>query len=269
MWKDFFYYSKSERRVILFLLVLAVFFLGFYVGAGRWSSQESAPEAKKSPAVDSFIADVKARKHRNYPRRELRNDAAAEQIPVVLSPFDPNTADSVTLRRLGLSAFATRNVLKYRSKGGQFRTPESFARIYGLSEAQYEELYPYIRIPKQQPKYDTALHRASVEKDSIISRVSYKYPEGTVIDLNAADTAELKRIPGIGSGLARMIVAYRNRLGGFYSVSQLQEVPHARSSPRGRRIEQMVQNRIRLPASVERKPRQFRPVACPPLHEFL
>ena len=30
-----------------------------------------------------------------------------------------------------------------------------------------------------------------------------KYPEGTVIDLNRADTASLKRVPGIGSGLAR------------------------------------------------------------------
>lgn len=226
MWKDFFYYSKSERRVILFLLVLAVFFLGFYVGAGRWSSHESASEAEKNPAVDSFITSVKTKKHRDYPRREPRNHAVAEQIPVVLAPFDPNTADSVTLRRLGLSAFAVRNILKYRSKGGQFRTPESFSRIYGLSEAQYEELYPYIRIAGQQQKRDTVLHRSPVKQDSVVPYVSYKYPEGTVIDLNTADTTALKRIPGIGSGLARMIVAYRNRLGGFYNIAQLQEVPH-------------------------------------------
>ena len=50
--------------------------------------------------------------------------------------------------------------------------------------------------------------------------------EVTIVDLNKADTSILKRIPGIGSTLARMIVVYRQRLGGFYDVSQLQEVPH-------------------------------------------
>lgn len=44
---------------------------------------------------------------------------------------------------------------------------------------------------------------------------AYKYPEGTLVDLSEADTTELKKIPGIGSGIARMIVAYRKRLGGF------------------------------------------------------
>lgn len=51
-----------------------------------------------------------------------------------------------------------------------------------------------------------------------------KYPEGTIVELNTADTTSLKKIPGIGSGFANRIVKYRNLLGGFYSVSQLSEV---------------------------------------------
>ena len=47
-----------------------------------------------------------------------------------------------------------------------------------------------------------------------------------MVDLNEADTTELKKIPGIGSGIARMIVAYRNRLGGFYDTAQLKEVDY-------------------------------------------
>ena len=45
-----------------------------------------------------------------------------------------------------------------------------------------------------------------------------------MLDLNRADTAELKKIPGIGSGIARLIVNYRQRLGGFYQIEQLQEI---------------------------------------------
>ena len=51
-----------------------------------------------------------------------------------------------------------------------------------------------------------------------------KYEAGTLVDLNKADTTELKKIPGIGSGIARMIVHYRNQLGGFYQVEQLREI---------------------------------------------
>jgi DNA uptake protein ComE-like DNA-binding protein len=51
-----------------------------------------------------------------------------------------------------------------------------------------------------------------------------KFPAGTLVELNAADTATLKKVPGIGSVFAGRIVKYRSLLGGFYSVAQLREV---------------------------------------------
>lgn len=51
-----------------------------------------------------------------------------------------------------------------------------------------------------------------------------KYPEGTRVELNSADTTILKKVPGIGSAFARRIVKYRNLLGGFYNINQLAEV---------------------------------------------
>ena len=47
---------------------------------------------------------------------------------------------------------------------------------------------------------------------------------GATIDLNTADTTLLKRVPGIGNSFARRIVKYRDLLGGYYVVEQLQEV---------------------------------------------
>ena len=54
------------------------------------------------------------------------------------------------------------------------------------------------------------------------SRRSAKTDE--MVELNSADTTRLKMLRGIGSGYAKMIVAYREKLGGFYAASQLLEV---------------------------------------------
>lgn len=54
------------------------------------------------------------------------------------------------------------------------------------------------------------------------SRRSAKTDE--MVELNSADTTRLKMLRGIGSGYAKMIVTYREKLGGFYKAEQLLEV---------------------------------------------
>lgn len=44
------------------------------------------------------------------------------------------------------------------------------------------------------------------------------------IDLNRCDTTDIQRVPTFGSRRAQKLVEYRERLGGFHSFSQLQEV---------------------------------------------
>lgn len=79
-------------------------------------------------------------------------------------------------------------------------------------------------------KSSVASFATAREKASTPSPVSHfppvpaKFPAGTIIELNAADTLILKKVPGIGTGFARRIVKYRNLLGGFYTVAQLGEV---------------------------------------------
>src|SRR5258708_11711600 len=55
----------------------------------------------------------------------------------------------------------------------------------------------------------------------------YETREKTIFinfDLNAADTSQLIKVYGIGPKLSLRIVAYREKLGGFISESQLNEV---------------------------------------------
>lgn len=48
--------------------------------------------------------------------------------------------------------------------------------------------------------------------------------ESLRIELNSADTTELKKLRGIGSKLSQRIVKYRTKLGGFSSKEQLRSV---------------------------------------------
>ena len=59
------------------------------------------------------------------------------------------------------------------------------------------------------------------------------------IDINSADTTELKSLPGIGSFFAKNIVDYRNKLGGFIEKEQLLEI-YAFDSTRMANIENLI-----------------------------
>jgi len=117
---------------------------------------------------------------------------------------------------------------------------EPITELKSDSFPMVKEVTEIIPDKAQQPKKEKAIIPTEKGKSSVTktsspsqwrerSRNSFypkteKYPAGTVIELNTADTTMLKKIPGIGSAFSNRIVKYRNLLGGFYSVSQLGEV---------------------------------------------
>lgn len=58
----------------------------------------------------------------------------------------------------------------------------------------------------------------------IFSESKPKEASNSVVDINAADSAELESLPGIGAKSAHRILQYRSKLGGFYSIKQLYEI---------------------------------------------
>jgi DNA uptake protein ComE-like DNA-binding protein len=78
--------------------------------------------------------------------------------------------------------------------------------------------------PSPAPKKTSGGKTPARKPQKFSSARTEKFPAGTLVELNTADTTTLKKVPGIGSFFARRIVEYRSSLGGFYSVAQLREV---------------------------------------------
>lgn len=239
---------RTEQRVLAILqLILFVVLVGtlvcFLIKRGKGNDAESLAESESGNVIHS------SRSGEKRPDSPVQGSKGTAMECIL---FDPNTADSTTLIRVGLSPYQVRNLLKYRHKGGQYHRPEDMKSLYGLTVGQWEHIAPLIRIgkeyqyladnedvsrsyPNQNRRSDT--HATTTDKKATDDQEYYgsqgspfhsahkipKLKAGEHIDLSQADTTDLQRIPGIGSYYARRIALYGERLGGYVSVSQLDD----------------------------------------------
>lgn len=212
--RDFLYYSNSDRRSIVIIALIAVVLVGVLV--------VSAPKSGGVAAV------------------EAEADSTEQTQTVALHEFDPNTVDSLSLIGFGLAPKQVQTFLRYRRAGAVFRAPESIAKVYGLTAEDVSRLQPYVRIAPEYAERSKPVYyeRETVRQKSVANSSARgkgaeqkrNYPEKfdrlTKVDPNTADTVLLQRIPGVGTWISRNIVEQRKRLGGFHAVEQLLEVKY-------------------------------------------
>lgn len=79
-------------------------------------------------------------------------------------------------------------------------------------------------VPKSRSSYSEKRRFQKPFTSSSKHSRSQKFPTGTQVELNQADSLTLQKVPGIGPVFSRRIIKYRDLLGGFYTVHQLAEV---------------------------------------------
>lgn len=230
--KDIFYFSKGDRRAIVALGCVAVFAIGVLMVVDRLSPQPS-PSMERVTGVESGPDGL-----------SIMEEMSAGQRGS-LGTFDPNTVDSLTLIGFGVKAWKVRNFLHYRAAGKVFRSAEEMGKTHGWTVEDVERVREYVRVEEEygkgkrlfggtekgQPgwegrneKYGKDGKRWDDWKEEKTERTSNKFHTLTKVDVNTADTALLRRIPGVGAKISDAIVRYRERLGGFHSVEQLKEI---------------------------------------------
>ena len=233
--RDFLYLNKSDRHAVLMLLSLAAIVLTTISITGSKEQETTDNAGAPTPTTAHDAAGEAATRTKAAPAKKQQTYYRQER-KVERFTFDPNTADSTALLRLGLRPWQVLNIYKYRAAGGIYRSKEDYAQLYGLTVKEYRELEPYIRISPDYLPASTLFDKRSDSDGAQTPQAAGNetgnerrhYPEklkdGETIDLNIADTTDLKSVPGIGSYYARRIAEYRQRLGGYVSTDQLDDI---------------------------------------------
>lgn len=231
MWKDFFRFTRLERRaaiVILFLIIIVLVSIQMINHSSKNDNCVSLDAVMTSEEYASFEQQINSLRKRD---REVtygdifshKADNYNSNSKRHYSAFNPNTATKQELINAGLSNFSANNIIKYREKGGRFRAKKDVAKIYGIDSVMFSVMSDYIVIDKdktQENKTQSRTERPSFERKIYL----HKLPKGTVVDINNADTVLLKQVPNIGSYRAKKIVKYREQLGGYTDINQLNEI---------------------------------------------
>jgi competence protein ComEA len=206
--------SKKERTgaILLAILIASIWLLPKY-----FHREELDPDVIR--LADHALAS-----------KPMKEEVVIHELKFVL--FDPNSADDQTWLNMGITERNLQTIRRFQSKGGQFRVKEDLRKIYGIRPDVITRIMPYAKI---EPLRRTTVRANEYRQYPRSSPDEFKprpFHKRTidVVDLSLADTTALIALPGIGPTLARRIIQFRDKCGGFYSSEQVAEVYGLRDS---------------------------------------
>jgi DNA uptake protein ComE-like DNA-binding protein len=202
--KSFFNYSRSQRTgiFILFTIIIAFQLVFFFVDFSSFS--KDAPEKEKWLSLQPQINSLKQ-----------------EKLDYVLKiyPFNPNFITDYKGYKLGMSVQQIDRLLDFRKQNKYVNSPIEFQAVTKVSDSLLRAISPYFKFPdwvknkkeyKDYTKYPT---KAFAKKEKIV-----------IIDINQATQEDLIKIYGIGEAISTRILKYKESLGGFVSMEQMNEI---------------------------------------------
>lgn len=194
--KDYFYFTKDERRgVTALLVVIAVLFgvriyLQWTVDSGQLTVNNCTSNSQLSTHDSPIGRITDSPKYKPYTKREEK------KVMVEL-----NSADTLQLQELrGIGPGFARRIVKYREKLGGYYAKEQLMEVYGFTDSLYKQVSPHVTVDASK-----------IQK----------------LNINEFGIAELKRHPYISFFEAKAIVEYRNSLksGRIESLDELAKLP--------------------------------------------
>ena len=191
--------SVSLRRATVLLVVASLLRLG--MGRGQRSDDLAGPDvlSEHAAATAEVVEEQERRRSPLGPRERI----------------DPNRADEAELDRLpGVGPATAAAIVVARDSGLVFRRGEDLSLVKGVGPALVARIEPHLDLARPPASKTAVRTRGPTARTSAARRVN----------VNTADAASLRTLPGIGPALADRIVETR-RQGAFRSVDDLERVP--------------------------------------------
>jgi competence protein ComEA len=231
----FFKLNQKERIGIITLFVAAIaIHFGYYIYernqsvAPNFVVLDSTNYAWEQPNYRASKYEPNNYASSFFNEEQEANINAAVNNNVVLFNFDPNTASYSDWLKLGVAPYIANSINKFKSKGGKFYKPDDLNKIFLLPKDKAAALIPFVKIDVALLPQKNNYKEPIFSKEDMATITSYEnsYVPKTInpVAINTGDTTAFMNLPTIGSGFAKRIINYRNQLGGFSTINQVQEV---------------------------------------------
>ena len=197
--KSHFALSRSQQNGI-FLLVTLIIIFQVILFVDFFPDKEITLDEEKIEAYQKQLDSL-----RQLEKRTNRD---------TIYPFNPNYLTDFKAYRLGLKVDEIDRLLAYRKNGNWVNSKEDFQRVTGISDSLFRKISPSLRFPEWVGK----------QKKNFPAKENPVPEEVVKTDLNIASASDLRKVNGVGEVLSERIVKYRNSIGGFIDVVQLEDV---------------------------------------------
>jgi DNA uptake protein ComE-like DNA-binding protein len=201
--KTLFQLTKGQRKGIITLLFLIVFLqLAYFWWKAQRNTHFSVEEVEWL-SMQHWIDSISISKDENVQK---------------IYPFNPNFITDYKAYQLGLSIAEFDRLTAFRAENKYVNSAAEFQSITRVSDSLLAEIAPFFKFPdwvnKKKNNYNPNQFKQSNPNKAILGQT----------DINVASQEDLVKIYGVGAVTAQRILDFRERLGGFVDIQQLNDI---------------------------------------------
>lgn len=197
-------YSRQQRTgvFLLFTIIIIMQLVYFFVDFSAFPKESS--EKEKWLSLQSQIDSLKQEK--------------LDYVPKIY-PFNPNFITDYKGYKLGMSVSEIDRLLAFRKQNKYVNSAQEFQTVTKVSDSLLNVISPYFKFPdwvknkKEFKDYKKYPNTVFAKKEKIV-----------IIDINQATQEDLIKIYGIGEAISLRILKFKESLGGFVSMDQMNDI---------------------------------------------
>ena len=205
--KSHFQFSKQQRSGIFLLLLIILFVQGFYHFVLPKLLDTDHDFASNDANVSALIKQIDSLKAIQLEKRKPK-----------IYPFNPNFITDYKGYTLGLSNQEIDRLIAFRKQDKWVNSVKQFQDVTKVSDSVLDKISPYFKFPDwvTNPKPKQTNFKTGYSKTV--------KTEAQKLDLNSATAIQLQKVYGVGPSYSERIIKFRNKINGFHSFIELQQV---------------------------------------------